>query len=162
MGAIYVYLSGIAQGLAAAGQGRLEVDLRKNEDPDQSEKGRDLTAEMLEWAKDRIGSAPKTTPGGVEPLDPAKEPAEFKQQPIHRKLESKILVVTLDEDTTQEGQAHFFADSQEATRFIETLVESGLGAGRIMVFQGTPMNVSVSYRPVVAIEQPGEDEPVAS
>jgi hypothetical protein len=138
------------------------VDLRKNEDSDQTEKERDLTAEMLEWAKDRIGSAPKTTPGAVEPLDPAKEPAKFKQEPIKLRQGSKLLVVTLNEATTQEGKAHFFDDSQEASRFIETLMESGLDEGRIVVFQGTPMNLSVSYRPVVAIEKPGQDEPVAS
>lgn len=155
----------------------------KNEDPGQHDKDRDLTAEMLEWAKDRIASAPKTIPGGVEPLDPAKEPPKEEEpakeaaeesptqeeapttpqeQPAKPTQEPKVLVVTLDENATQQGQAHFFDNSEEASHFIETLVVDGLDAVRIVVFHGTPMNVNVSYRPVVDIEQPTRNEPVAS
>lgn len=131
---------------------------RKNEDSDRNDKERDLTAEMLEWAKDRIGSAPKTMPSGVEPVEPTKA----KREATKLKQEPKVLVVALNEGATQDGQAHFFDDGEEASRFIETLMEGGLEAERIIVFHGTPMNVNVSYRPVVAIEQPEQDQPVAS
>ena len=137
------------------------MEQRKNYNSNRDDKERDLTAEMLEWAKDRIGSSPKTTPGGVEPLDPMKEPPKAPKEPIRPRPESKIVVVTLHEGATDWGQAHFFDDSQEASRFIETLMASGLDQTRIMVLQGTPMNVNVSYRPVVAIGRPEQEQPVA-
>jgi hypothetical protein len=137
------------------------MDQGKSDNSDRSDGERDLTAEMLEWAKDRIGSASKTMPSGVEPLDPAKEPSKPRQEATKHKQQSKMVVVALHEGTADWGQAHFFADSQEASRFIETLMASGLEQDRIKVFQGTPVDVSVSYRPIVAIGQPEKEQAVA-
>lgn len=151
------------------------MELRKKKDSGDESKEPDPEAEMLEWAKDRIASVSESTPGRMGPpvgikLEP--EPDLSRPDSIRREADSpegtelkpepKLLVLALHEGTTEWGQVHLLSDGQEASRFIETLMDNGLDPGRITVFWGTPMNVNVTYRAVVAIEQPEWESPAAS
>lgn len=135
------------------------------EDTGEQHKEVDPTEEMLEWAKGRMAVLSESTPGVMGPVDGFRLDSEpnlcaSKSTPSGSKAvgatkpreELMILVVTLDADAAREGRAHLFNDGEEASRFIETLVADGLDTGRVMVFQGTPMKLNVSYRPVAAIE----------
>jgi hypothetical protein len=125
------------------------VDHRDNHEEAMDEQ--DLTDQMLQWARERITaerSAP--TPAGevVASTDPA---------PRGRPC---LIVIATREGIADWGEAHLFDDAQSAASFVSTLVEGGIDQERIIVFNGRPMTVSVTYRPVVEIRK--EEEEVAS
>jgi hypothetical protein len=120
---------------------------KKNEASDQLE-DEALTDELVEWARAARAAVSDTVPGEVETTAPVKS----KQRP-------RILVVALDGSAADRVQAYLFDDTQEAGRFIETLVETGLNRHRIIVFRSTPIHAT--YRLVVTIGEP-EQQPTLS
>jgi hypothetical protein len=60
---------------------------------------------------------------------------------------------------TDWGEVHLFDDTASAASFVASLVEGGLDQERITVFNGRPMGIAVTYRPVVEIKK---EEEVAS
>ncbi len=120
---------------------------KKNEATDQLQ-DEALTDELVEWAEARRATASGIMPSGVETAAPIKS----KQRP-------KVLVVALDESAADRVQAYLFDDTQDASRFIETLVGMGFNRDRIIVFRSTPMYAT--YRLVVTIGEP-EQRPTVS
>ena len=139
---------------------------KKNESSEQLE-DEALTDELVEWARAARAAVSETMPGkigspqGTE-FEPELHPSDSESMPsggetaapIKPKQQLKVLVVALDGSAADRVQAYLFDDTQEAGRFIETLVETGLNPDRIIVFRGTPMNFNVTYRLVVTIGEP--------
>lgn len=126
------------------------MDGGKNHNPERPSDERDLTAQVLEWARDRTavdrsGSARETKP-----------PQEGKAR-----ARPTVVVIALQGDSADRGEAHLFEDLQAAGRFVETLVENGLDQEHLIAFSCTPLAVSVSYRPVVHLKPGGGQEEVA-
>ncbi len=126
------------------------MDHRSNHEEAVDEQ--DLTDQMLQWARERMAaerSAPSPTPTGevVASADPV---------PHGRPC---IIVIAAHEGMQDWGEAHLFNDPQSASSFVASLVEGGVDQERITVFNGRPMGVSVTYRPVVEIKR--EEEEVA-
>jgi hypothetical protein len=151
------------------------VLLRKENDPGDESQDGDPTDEMVQWARDRVAAVSETTPGKMGPpqateLESDPDPSASDNIPsgvetgvqTTLKQERKILVVVLPESTTDQSQAHLFDESQEASLFMETLVESGVNPDGVIVFWGTPMNFNVTYRPVVNIDEPEQEPTIAS
>jgi len=139
-------------------------DQREDEDP---------TDDVVQWAKDRMAAVSETTPGKMgppqygkpdsepQPLDSESTPNEVETAPPTKlKRQARILVLALDESAAEQGQAYLFDDSQDAAHFIESIVESGLHPNRVIVFQGTPLDIKVTYRTVVTIDEPGHQPTV--
>ena len=127
--------------------GETGVDHRSNHEEPMEE--HDLTDQMLQWARDRMASdrpAPAPTPIGemVASADPT---------PRGRAC---LIVVAAHEGMSDWGEAHLFDDPQSAASFVASLVEGGVDQERIVVFNGRPMTITVTYRPVVEISK--EDE----
>lgn len=111
----------------------------------------DLTDQMLQWARERMATERSaSTPAGemVASTDPA---------PRGRPC---LIVIATREGMADWGEAHLFDDAQSAASFVASLVEGGVDQERITVFNGRPMSVTVTYRPVVEIKK--EEEEVAS
>jgi hypothetical protein len=144
-----------------------EVPLRKkNESSDQFE-DEVLTDELVEWAKAKRAAVSETMPGRMgspqaAEFEPELHPSDSESMasgvettaPIKPKQQLKVLVVALDESAADRAQAYLLDDSQEASQFIETLVETGLNPERIIVFWGTPINFKVTRRLVVTVGEP--------
>ena len=131
--------------------GETGVDHRSNHEEPMDEQ--DLTDQMLQWARDRMATeraAPAPGPAGevVASADPT---------PRGR---PRLIVIAAHEGMADWGEAHLFDDPQSAASFVASLVEGGVDQERITVFNGRPMTVSVTYRPVVEIRK--EEEEVAS
>jgi hypothetical protein len=115
----------------------------------------DLTDQMLQWARERMATertaSPPPTPDGevIASADPT---------PRGR---PRLIVVAAHEGMTDWGEAHLFDDPQSAASFVASLVEGGLDQERITVFNGRPMAITVTYRPVVEIKKEEEEEEVA-
>jgi len=141
-------------------------DQRENENP---------TEDMVQWAKDRMAAVSETAPGRMgppqysepdsEPHPPDSEyaPNEVKTAPLTKPdRQAKVLVVALDESVAEQGQAYLFDDGQDATHFIESIIEGGLNPHRVIVFRGTPLGLKVVYRAVVTIDEPVHKPTVVS
>jgi len=154
----------------------LEAELvrhKKNESSDQLE-DEALTDELVEWARAARAAVSETMPGrmgspqGTE-FEPELHPSDSESMvsgvetaaPIEPRQQIKVLVVALGESAADRAQAYLFDDTQGASRFIETLVETGLNRDRIIVFWGTPVNFKVTRRLVVSVGEP-EQQPTLS
>ena len=60
-----------------------------------------------------------------------------------------IVVVTTQSPEASEGEAHIFADAQEAKLFVERLIDDGLDRGCIKTIRGGPARFNLSFRAVV-------------
>ena len=143
------------------------MPLRKRNEPSEQLEDEDLTEELLEWAEARRVAVSETirgrmgSPQGTE-FEPELHPSDSESMasgvetaaPIKSKQQLKVLVVALDESTADRAQAYLFDDTQEASQFIETLVDTVLNPDRIIVFWGTPINFKVTRRLVVTIGEP--------
>jgi len=112
----------------------------------------DLTDQMLQWARDRMATeraAPAPTPVGevVASADPTP------------RGHLRLIVVAAHEGMSDWGEAHLFDDPQSAASFVASLVEGGVDQERITVFNGRPMTITVTYRPVVEIKKEEEEVP---
>jgi len=126
------------------------VDLHKNQSTESVEGKDDLTAQVLDWARDRTEALE-----GNDALSEAKPSQETKKK---TKASPRVIVVALHEGTDDRGEAHLFEDLQAAGRFIETLVEDGLDQHRLSVFNCTQVNVQLTYRAVVHLKASEEQE----
>ena len=143
------------------------VRLRKKNEPSDQPEDEDLTDELVEWARARGVAVPETMPDRMEPSQGTKSEPELHPSgpesmasgvetaaPIKPQQQLKVLVVALDESAADRAQAYLFDGTQEASQFIETLVETGLNRDRIIVFCGTPINFQVARRLVVTVGEP--------
>jgi hypothetical protein len=144
-----------------------EVPLRKKNESSEQLEDEALTNELVEWARAARAAVSETMPGrmgspqGTE-FEPELHPSDSESMvsgvettaPIKPKQQLKVLVVALDESAADRAQAYLFDGTQEASQFIETLVETGLNRDRIIVFCGTPINFQVARRLVVTIGEP--------
>jgi len=144
------------------------VDQRKNQSTEPVQEKNDLTAQVLDWARDRtealegFGEASDLEPSQETPQEtPQERPKETpKEPPQESKTEtsSRVVVVALHEATDNCGEAHLFEDFQAAGHFVETLVEDGLDQQRLSVFNCTQLNVHLTYRAVVHLKTTEEQE----
>jgi hypothetical protein len=141
-----------------------ELNLRKNQDTEPVKEKNDLTAQVLDWARDRTEaleggnetSAVKPYPETTQET-PQKEPQERNPG-----VSPSVIVVALHEGKDNCGEAHLFEDLQTAGRFVETLVEDGLDQQRLTVFNCTQLNVHLTYRAVVHLKaSEAQEEPDA-
>ena len=124
------------------------MELHKNHNPEPVGEKEDLTAQVLDWARDR-----------TEALEGSSTASEAKpSQETKTKASPRVIVVALHEGTDDRGEAHLFEDLQAAGRFIETLVEDGLDQHRLSVFNCTQVNVQLTYRAVVHLKASEEQE----
>jgi hypothetical protein len=114
----------------------------------------DLTDQMLQWARERMA-----TERAPAPTHTSTNEVTASADPIPRGRPCLIVVAT-HEGMTDWGEAHLFDDAAAAASFVASLVEGGLDQERIAVFNGRPMAINVTYRPVVEIKK--EEEEVAS
>jgi hypothetical protein len=124
------------------------VNLHKSQSPEPVEDKKDLTAQVLHWARDRTEAFEESS--AVTELKPAQEPKP--------KASPRVIVIALHEGTDNCGEAHLFEELEAARRFVETIVEGGLDQQRLTVFNCTQLNVHLTYRPVVYFKASGEQE----
>ena len=60
-----------------------------------------------------------------------------------------IVVVTTQSPEASEGEAHIFADAEEAKRFVERLIDDGFDRACIKTIRGGPALVNLTFRAVV-------------
>jgi len=115
--------------------------VQKSQSLEPVEGKKDLTAQVLHWARDRT----EAFEGGSPAID-VKPSQETEPKP---KASPRAIVVALHEGTDNCGEAHLFEDLQAASHFVETLVEGGLDQQRLTVFNCTQLSVHLTFRPVV-------------
>jgi hypothetical protein len=80
---------------------------------------------------------------------------------------NKVIVMVSDLDDASHGDINVLDGPEQAARFVETLLESGLEQERVRVFGGDELQMQVQQRPVVSLisdvtarneEAPGEGE----
>ena len=125
------------------------MNLRRDHDSEDGSDADGLTAQMLEWARERVGQERDPTPA-------------VRQSSEGAKARGNVIVVALHEGTGDWGEAHLFDDIQGAGQFVQALLEGGVDEGRLTVFSTTPIGVLVSYRPVVKLEGPEQEADVAT
>jgi hypothetical protein len=130
----------------------VKVDVEKRQGAEPVEGKEDLTAQVLDWARDR-----------AEALEGNSAPSETKpsEKPgTKTKGSARVVVVALHEGADNSGEAHLFDDLQTAGRFVETLVEDGLDQQRLTVFNCAQVDVQLTYRAVVHLKaNEGQEEP---
>lgn len=130
------------------------MDLQKNHSPEPVEGKDDLTAQVLDWARDRTEALEGN--GAATEVKPSQETT----QETKRESPPRVVVVALHEGADSRGEAHLFEDLQAAGRFVETLVEDGLEQQRVTVFNCTQLNVRLTYRAVVHLKaSEAQEEP---
>jgi len=134
------------------------VDLQKKQSAEAVEGKQDLTAQVLDWARDRTEALE-----GDGALSEAKPSQEGKRsQETKTKAPPRVVVIALDESADNRGEAHLFENLESAGRFVETLVEDGLNEDRLAVFNCTQVNVRLTYRAVVQLrESEAQEDPAA-
>jgi hypothetical protein len=134
------------------------VDLQKKQSAEAVEGKQDLTAQVLDWARDRTEALEGD--GVTSEVKPSQEAKPSEEPKPETKVSPKVIVVALHESTDSSGEAHLFEDFQAAGRFIEALVENGLDQKRLIVFNCTQLNVHLTYRAVVHLKaSEGQEEP---
>ena len=64
---------------------------------------------------------------------------------------SRVIVMVSDLDDAIHGEINVLQSQEEATRLVETLLESGFEQERIRIFVGDEMQMEVHHRPVVSL-----------
>ena len=67
------------------------------------------------------------------------------------------VVVVFDAEDSNRAEVAALESPESAERLLESLLESGYPRERMRVFNGSEVNMSVSYRPVVSLD--GESDP---
>ena len=65
--------------------------------------------------------------------------------------DNKVIVMVSDLDDNIHGEINVLEGPDQASRFVETLLESGFDRERIRVFVGDEMMMEVHHRPVVQL-----------
>ena len=126
------------------------MDVRKSQSAEPVEEKDDLTAQVLDWARDRTEALEGN--GAATEVKPSQE--------TKPKVSPRVIVVALHEGAGDCGEAHLFENLQAAGHFVQTLVEGGLDHQRFTVFNCTQVNVHLTYRPVVHLKaSEAEEEP---
>jgi hypothetical protein len=140
------------------------VDLQKKQSAEAVEGKQDLTARVLDWARDRT----EALEGNTAPSEgkPSQEEKSFQEpkpsEETKTKASPKVAVIALDEGADNRGGAHLFEDLHSAGRFVEALLEDGLDERRLAVFNCTQVSVHLSYRAVVHLkESEAQEDPAA-
>jgi hypothetical protein len=128
------------------------VDLRKNQSAEPVQQKEDLTAQVLDWARDRTEALEGS--GETSEARPSREGTRKPKEGVS----PSVIVVALREDKDNCGEAHLFDDLQAAGHFVETLVEDGLDQQRLTVFNCTQLNIHLTYRAVVHLKASDEPE----
>jgi hypothetical protein len=140
------------------------VDQHKNQSTEPVQEKNDLTAQVLDWARDRtealegFGEASDLNPSQETPQERPEETPKEPPQETKTETSSRVVVVALHEATDNCGEAHLFEDLQAAGHFVETLVEDGLDQQHLSVFNCTQLNVHLTYRAVVHLKTTEEQE----
>lgn len=69
-------------------------------------------------------------------------------------MSDRIIVLVSDLDNTIHGEINVLDGPEQATRFVEQLIESGFEQDRIRVFFGDEVQMEVHHRPVVSLGAP--------
>ena len=139
----------------------------------------DQTAQILSWAQrtfgeaDRgmtpvLGLADSPTPVGDTTGEPVgwlfgehdewqgvsgQPHTEVAKEPdgdgVRAEPGTTVVVVTTPSPEASEGEAHIFADAQEAKRFVERLIDDGVDRECIKTIRGGQTQLRVSLRSVV-------------
>jgi hypothetical protein len=64
---------------------------------------------------------------------------------------NKVIVMVSDLDDASHGEINVLDGPEQAARFVETLLESGLEQERVRVFGGDELQMQVQQRPVVSL-----------
>jgi len=138
--------------------------VQKKQSAEAVEGKQDLTARVLDWARDRT----EAFEGSVAPSEvkPSQETKPFQEPKTSEETKTKALprvaVIALDEGADNRGEVHLFEDLQSAGRFVEALLEDGLDERRLAVFNCTQVSVHLSYRAVVHLkESEAQEDPAA-
>lgn len=144
------------------------MDLQKKQSAEAVEGNQDLTARVLDWARDRTealeGSIPPSESNPSQD-EKASQEAKASQEPkpseeTKTKASPRVAVIALDEGADNRGEVHLFEDLQSASRFVETLLEEGLDERRLAVFNCTQVSVHLSYRAVVRLnDREAQEDP---
>ncbi len=126
------------------------MDLRKNQSAEPVQEKDDLTAQVLDWARDRTEALEGCSE--TSEAKPSGETPQKTSQETKTGVSPSVIVVAFHEGRDNCGEAHLFEDLQCAGRFVETLVEDGLDQGRLTVFNCTQLNVHLTYRAVVHLK----------
>jgi len=104
----------------------------------------DTAADRLDWR----GSVqdPSESGWGSVYAKIAKEPDGDGAQ---AEPDTTIVVVTTQSPEASDGEAHIFADAQEAKLFVERLIDDGFDRERIKTIRGGQTQLRVSSRAVV-------------
>jgi len=146
------------------------VDLQKKQSAEALEGKQDLTAQVLDWARDRTealegnGALSEAKPSQEGKRSQEAKPSQEgkRSQETKTKAPPRVVVIALDESADNRGEAHLFEDLESAGRFVETLVEDGLNEHRLAVFNCTQVNVRLTYRAVVQLrESEAQEDPDA-
>ena len=66
-------------------------------------------------------------------------------------MSGRTIVMVSDLDDAGHGEINVLESADEATRLVETLLESGFEQERIRIFVGEEMQMEVHHRPVVSL-----------
>ena len=104
----------------------------------------DTAAERLDWR----GSVQDLSEGvwGQPHTEVAKEPDGYA---VRAEPGTTVVVVTTHSPEASDGEAHIFADAQEAKLFVERLIDDGFDRERIKTIRGGPAHFNLSFRAVV-------------
>jgi len=95
-----------------------------------------------EVATARDGEGAPAEPGTEAAEEPHRDGAEAESS-------TTIVVVTTQSPEASAGEAHIFADAQEAKLFVERLIDDGFDRERIKTIRGGPAHFNLSFRAVV-------------
>ena len=139
----------------------------------------DATGHILSWTQRTLGEPGNGVTPVRGPLDPpadlsdtaaapgdwrssVQDPSEGVWGPAHTEVAKEpdgdgaraepsttVVVVTTQSPEASEGEAHIFADAQEAKLFVEHLIDDGFDRERIKTIRGGPAQFSLSFRAVV-------------
>ena len=104
----------------------------------------DTAAELEDWRSSV--QDPSDSVWGPAYTEVAKEPHD---DGARAEPSTTVVVVTTQSPEASEGEAHIFADAQEAKLFVEHLIDDGFDRERIKTIRGGPAQFSLSFRAVV-------------
>ena len=77
-------------------------------------------------------------------------------------MSNEVIVLVSDLDDANHGEVNTLGSQEEASKLIESLLESGFEKERIRAFQAKKIALQVSHRPVVALVGGGQPAAVDS
>jgi hypothetical protein len=112
--------------------------------PDSPTDVSDTAAELGDWRSNV--QDPSESVWGPAYTEVAKEP---HGDGARAEPSTTVVVVTTQSPEASEGEAHIFADADEAKRFVERLIDDGFDRERIKTIRGGQTQLRVSLHAVV-------------